>query len=231
MIIEHKGNIFTTKAETIVNTINCVGVMGAGIAYEFRLRYSDMYNKYVDLCNQKQLDIGKLWIYKSEDKKVLNFPTKKHWRYPTKEEYLHRGLEKFVDTYRQKGINSIAFPLLGANKGGLNEDIVLSIMYQYLSKCDIDVEIWHFDPTAKDDLFEKFVATIQEYDLEYLKKETSIRKDTLQKIIDATSRDNINSLSSLLGVKGVGDKSLEKLFEYIIQKKDDLTLFDFQNIN
>jgi len=227
MIIEHKGNIFTTKAETIVNTINCVGVMGAGIAYEFRLRYSDMYNKYVDLCNQKQLDIGKLWIYKSKDKKVLNFPTKKHWRYPTKEEYLHRGLEKFVNTYRQKGINSIAFPLLGANKGGLNEDIVLSIMYQYLSKCDIDIEIWHFDPTAKDDLFEKFVATIQEYDLEYLKKETSIRKDTLQKIIDATSRDHINSLSSLLGVKGVGDKSLEKLFEYTIQKKDDLTLFDF----
>jgi putative effector of murein hydrolase LrgA (UPF0299 family) len=73
MIIERTGNIFTTKCQTIVNTVNCVGVMGAGIAYEFRLRYQDMFNKYKQHCEDKQLDIGILWIYNAEDKKILNF--------------------------------------------------------------------------------------------------------------------------------------------------------------
>ena len=76
-----KGNIFTTQCSTIVNTVNCVGVMGAGIAFEFRLRYPKMFEKYKEYCSKKYMDIGKLWLYKPEDgkKQVLNFPTKYHW--------------------------------------------------------------------------------------------------------------------------------------------------------
>ena len=213
MIIEKKGNIFTTKADVIVNTVNCVGVMGAGIAYEFRLRYADMYNRYVELCDTKAIEIGKLWIYSADDKRVLNFPTKHHWKYPTKEEYLHKGLQKFVDTYRQKGIKSIAFPLLGAQKGGLSEEKSISIMKKYLSQCDIDIEIWYFDPTAKDDLFDRFILAVEKPDIEQLKKDTAIRKDILKNIIDASKKEHINSMSSLLSIKGVGDKSLKKLFD------------------
>ena len=227
MIIEKRGNIFTTKAQTIVNTINCVGVMGAGIAYEFRLRHKEMFVRYVELCEKKQIDIGKLWIYKNEDKKILNFPTKYDWRYPSKEEYLHKGLEKFVDTYKQRGIESIAFPLLGAQKGGLSEKKSMEIMHHYLSKCDIDVEIWHFDPIAKDDLFEKFVAILQESDLEYLKKESGVGLSILNKIIKAVDLEHINSMSSLLQVKGVGDKTVEKLFNYVMKSDAEVTLLDF----
>ena len=74
------GNIFTSKCQTIVNTINCVGVMGAGIALECRLRYPEMYKKYVELCENREISIGILWLYKSEDRWILNFPTKKHWK-------------------------------------------------------------------------------------------------------------------------------------------------------
>ncbi len=225
MIIEKTGNIFTTKAQTIVNTINCVGVMGAGIAYEFRLRESEMYRKYKDICSTKQLDIGKLWIYDVKDpkpgqySKVLNFPTKYDWKYPSKEQYLQKGLEKFVATYQQKNITSVAFPLLGADRGGLDKNRSISIMKEYLEKCDIDVEIWHFDPMAQDDLYEHFKSVFLELDDETIKFESKIRIDIVRKIRNALTDETINSLSGLLRIKGVGDKSLENLFTYIQHRK------------
>jgi O-acetyl-ADP-ribose deacetylase (regulator of RNase III) len=227
MIVEKEGNIFTTKAQTIVNTINCVGVMGAGIAYEFRLRHKEMFQRYVELCQRGEIDIGKLWIYKTSNQKILNFPTKYDWRYPTKEVYLHRGLDKFVNTYQTRGIDSIAFPILGTQKGGLNKNRSLEIMYSYLSKCDIEIEIWHFDPMAKDDLFDKFVAILQELNFEKLKAQTSIRKDILKKIIDSVKLEHINSMSSLLQIKDVGDKTIEKLFEFVMKSDREITLLDF----
>ncbi len=228
MIIEKTGNIFTTNCQTIVNTVNCVGVMGAGIAYEFRLRYEDMFNKYKKYCDDKQIDIGVLWIYNAENKRILNFPTKYDWKYPSKKEYLHKGLQKFIETYKQKGITSIAFPLLGAQKGGLDPEESLSIMISYLKNCDIDIEIWHFDPTAKDDLYEEFKAIFYEIDDQSIKKESGIRIDIVRLIRTALDNPKINSLSGLLNIKGVGDTSLEKIFKYIQNyKKNGSNLFTF----
>lgn len=230
MIVRKNGNIFTTKAQTIVNTINCVGVMGAGIAYEFRLRNTDMYDKYRELCTKRQLNIGKLWIYKSEDtytkySKILNFPTKLDWKQPTKEEYLHKGLQKFLDTYEERGITSIAFPLLGADKGGLGKERVLSIMESYLKKCDIEVEIWEFDPMSKDDLFEEFKLVFQNMDDDTIKKESKIRIDLVKKVRSTLESGTANSLSGLLRVKGIGTVTLEKLFRYIGEVKKNPLLF------
>ena len=77
------GNIFTSTCQTIVNTVNCVGVMGAGIALECRFRYPEVHKKYISLCNENKIEIGLLWVYKSPKRWVLNFPTKKHWKYTT----------------------------------------------------------------------------------------------------------------------------------------------------
>jgi len=227
MITEKRGNIFTTQADTIVNTINCVGVMGAGIALEFRLRYPKMYTKYRELCDQKQIAIGKLWIYQAPDnRKILNFPTKYHWKYPSKTEYLTSGLQKFVDTYRDKGITSIAFPLLGADKGGIAPDLSLDIMKEYLSRCqELDVEIWHFDPAATDDKYEAFKKSVLENEDETLKVLTGIRINTIRKIRDALSDPSINSLSGLLRVQGIGDKTLEKLFRWSEAESREPKLF------
>lgn len=230
MIIERTGNIFTTECQTIVNTVNCVGVMGAGIAYEFRLRENDMFSKYQELCKSKTIDIGILWIYRAQDFNILNFPTKNDWKFPSKKEYLERGLQKFVDTYKQKGVTSIAFPLLGADRGGINPDESLQIMTKYLSRCDIDVEIWHFDPSAKDDLYEEFKAILQNIDDDTIKKESKIRVDIVKKIREALENPNINSLSGLLRVKGVGDKSLEKLFIYVKNyQQNNINLFTYMD--
>lgn len=155
----HKGNIFNSKTQTIVNTINCVGVMGKGIALVFKLRYPEMFEKYKEFCQSKMIGIGKLWLYKSENTPqwVLNFPTKFHWKYPSKMEYLEAGLQKFVDSYKEKGITSIAFPLLGTHNGGLDKIEVLDLMHKYLEQCDIPIEIYEYDPLAPDDMFENFM--------------------------------------------------------------------------
>lgn len=214
------GNIFTTKMQTIVNTINCVGVMGAGIAYEFKLRYPEMFEKYVDLCDNKHIAIGKLWIYKSEQRWILNFPTKNHWKYPSKIEYLEKGLLKFKDTYESKGITSIAFPTLGASHGGIPVETSIEIMKKYLSKCDLEVEIYKYDANAYDDLFLSFKERWQNYSEKELKLITGLRSNSISKISSALENQEIKSISRLLSVKGIGDKTLTKAFDFIQNNKN-----------
>lgn len=212
------GNIFNSRCQCIVNTINCVGVMGAGIAYEYRLRYPEMYQKYVELCNTRLLDIGKLWIYKPkkiDDKWVLNFPTKYHWKYESKPEYLEKGLQKFLDTYSERGITSIAFPLLGTTNGGIPESVSIGIMKKYLEKCNIPVEIYYFDANAYDDLFLRFKDLWHSFSEQELAKMSGLRIDFVKKIKSALEKENIRSFSRLLTEKGIGDVTLEKSFHFI----------------
>lgn len=147
-IIENK-DIFQSEAQTLVNTVNCVGVMGKGIAQRFKGEYPEMFEQYVQICKNGLLNVGKLWLYKTENKWILNFPTKTDWRYPSKIEYLEVGLKKFVSTYKSKGITSVAFPLLGASNGKIDPEISLNIMKKYLQECDIPVYIYikHFPPS------------------------------------------------------------------------------------
>lgn len=219
MITIKKGNIFTTRCQTIVNTVNCVGVMGAGIAYEFKLRHPQMFRAYEAFCKNGQIKVGTLWIYSPQEQpkycsKILNFPTKNHWKDPSTIEFLELGLQKFLGTYKQKGITSIAFPLLGASLGGLSESEVLKTMEFYLNQTDIDIEIWHFDSNAKDDLFDDFKNKFTSLNNENIKKHSGLRSTAIEKIKSALNQSDINSISSLLSVKGIGKVSLEKAFDF-----------------
>ena len=218
-----KGNIFTTQCQTLVNTVNCVGVMGAGIALECRLRYPTMYSKYVALCEQQKIDIGLLWLYKSPNRWILNFPTKKHWKAPSEEAYLHAGLQKFVQTYRAKEITSIAFPMLGADRGGIAHSTSLDILSQYLSPLDIDIEIYEYDPAALDDIYSGTKNWLLARDPADVAQQTGIRIDYVRKLVIAIDRPDINQLNQLARVQGVGIKTLEKVFALAKeQAQDDL---------
>ena len=225
-----KGNLFTSQCQTLVNTINCDGVMGAGIALEFKLRLPEMFQQYVEHCQQRRIAIGKLWIYKppqdaKEQRWVLNFPTKLHWKNPSKIEYLEAGLEKFVDTYQSRGIKSIAFPVLGSANGGLDERVSLSVMQEQLGRCDIPVEIYRYDPEARDDLYEEFrSAILSSPDDAALAKATGLQVHRARMIRDTLeSNHRVNSLSSLASVKGIGLKTLEKCFRYVMDSYADDT--------
>jgi len=157
-------NLFDSPAQTLVNTVNVVGVMGKGIAAEFKQRYPDMFEKYRQFCQRGSLTVGKLFLYKSPNKWVLNFPTKKHWRSPSKVEYIEEGLRKFAETYTEHGITSISFPQLGTGNGGLAwEGVVRPLMEHYLKALAIPVYIHvaqlpvdfvpeHLDAKSKRDL-------------------------------------------------------------------------------
>jgi O-acetyl-ADP-ribose deacetylase (regulator of RNase III) len=221
-----KGNIFNTKMQTIVNTVNCVGVMGKGIALVFKLRYPSMFEIYQDYCKQKLISIGKLWLYKGELHKpwVLNFPTKTHWKFPSEYEYIEQGLQKFLNTYKEKGITSIAFPLLGANNGGLDNDKVMNIMLHYLTQCDIPVEIYQYDPTASDDLFETFKTKWNQIPNSERKRLGIKQQKQIDTIDRAVNIDNVKSMISLIEYKGIGLITMQKCFSLVMNYKKEFLL-------
>lgn len=151
MYIYIKNSLFDSPAHVLVNTVNTVGVMGKGIAKTFKDIYPDMFREYQKHCESKTLSIGKLWIYKTENKWILSFPTKIHWRSPSKLEYIEEGLKKFVQTYKEQQIKSIAFPQLGCGNGGLDWDKeVKPLMEKYLRNLpDIDIYVHVIDKSNR----------------------------------------------------------------------------------
>ena len=143
MITYIDGDIFQSPANVLVNTVNTKGVMGKGIARRFKQIYPEMFNFYRDICVQQEFDIGQLLLYRTPHKWILNFPTKKHWRSPSRLEYIEAGLHKFSDVYAELGITSIAFPALGCGNGGLDFELqVKPHMEKYLQKVPIPTYIY-----------------------------------------------------------------------------------------
>ncbi len=196
MIKVVRGNIFATDCDCIVNTINCVGYMGRGIALEVSIRYPEIEAIYKEKCDLNQISIGSLWLYDPEDgsRKVLNFPTKNDYRYPSKIEYLKSGLETFRKEYRTYGIKSIAFPVLGAQNGKLDFEASIKLMKECLSDIDdIDIEIYVFDKDKyeRDMLFSDFIKYLGEHenDKKYLElKEAIAGRDDIFTFADMTEK-------------------------------------------
>ncbi len=137
------GNIFESQAQTLVNTVNCVGVMGKGIAQEFKKRYPEMYRDYKNRCDIGVVQLGEPYYYKNlYDKTIINFPTKNHWRAMSRLDDIKKGLDVFIEKYKQWGIESVAFPPLGCGNGGLEWEVVGPVMYQKLIDIEIPVEIY-----------------------------------------------------------------------------------------
>ena len=137
-----QGDIFDSKAQVIVNPVNCKGVMGKGLALAFKQRYPEMFAAYQQQCRTGKLRIGRPMLYRGSTPWILNFPTKDDWRLPSKLEYLEQGLEYVVANYKKVGIISIAFPKLGAGLGQLSWDEVGPLMAEYLSQVDVEVYIY-----------------------------------------------------------------------------------------
>lgn len=142
MLTYIEGDIFSSPAQVLVNTVNTVGVMGKGIALEFKKRYPAMFQEYKEQCDKHKLIIGKLMLWYAPDHWILQFPTKEHWRNPSKLEYIEKGLMVFVRKYADYNISSIAFPKLGCGNGELAWNDVKPLMEKYLKDLPIDVYIY-----------------------------------------------------------------------------------------
>jgi O-acetyl-ADP-ribose deacetylase (regulator of RNase III) len=140
MITYVQGDLFTSPAQVLVNTVNTVGVMGKGIAKEFKAIYPEMFRVYQGLCEREELTIGKLFLYRTPHKWILNFPTKRHWRQRSRVGDIEAGLKTFVERYAEHGLHSVAFPQLGCGNGELDwETQVRPLMERYLGPLPIDI--------------------------------------------------------------------------------------------
>ncbi|MFZ0887729.1 MAG: macro domain-containing protein [Candidatus Binataceae bacterium] len=147
------GDIFASNAQTLVNTVNCVGVMGKGIALEFKRRFPDMYEDYVARCRRGQVRLGEPYLFKGRTLPwVLNFPTKDDWRSLAKLSDIVRGLEYLTAHYRDWGIASLAVPPLGCGQGQLEWRVVGPTLYRYLKRLDAAVELYAPYGTPADQL-------------------------------------------------------------------------------
>jgi len=140
MIHYTSGDILQDDAEAIVNTVNCVGVMGRGIALQFKNAFPGNFKAYAQACKNNEVHPGRMFVYETGQltgpRFVINFPTKRHWRGASRMEDIDAGLTSLADTIRQCQIKSIAIPPLGSGLGGLNWDDVKARIEAELSSLE-----------------------------------------------------------------------------------------------
>jgi uncharacterized protein YwgA/O-acetyl-ADP-ribose deacetylase (regulator of RNase III) len=157
------ADMFQSTAQTIVNTVNCVGVMGKGIALEFKKRFPDMYEDYVRRCNAKEVKLGRPYLYRRLTPPwILNFPTKDHWRSVSRLEDIVRGLQYLEQSYKEWGITSMAVPPLGCGQGQLEWRVVGPTLYRHLKRFGIPVELYAPYGTPHEELQPTFLEQFVE---------------------------------------------------------------------
>lgn len=144
-----QGNLLESGAEALVNTVNTVGISGKGIALMFKEAYPDNFRAYEAACKAGQLEPGGLFITERHDmlgpRYIINFATKKHWRNPSRLEWIEHGLAVLGQKIEARGIRSIAIPPLGAGNGGLDWAKIKSLIAESLARHDCEIIV--FEPT------------------------------------------------------------------------------------
>lgn len=147
MIKYKTGDILESNAEALVNTVNTVGVMGKGIALQFKNAFPSNFKEYVNACKTKDIEIGKLFVFKDSNLKtgakyIINFPTKRDWRKPSEYSFIESGLDDLKRVIEKYDIKSIAIPPLGAGNGGLEWEKVKRIIEEKLGSLDREIIVY-----------------------------------------------------------------------------------------
>lgn len=152
------GDIFESRAQTLVNTVNTVGVMGKGIALGFRKRFPEMYDDYVHRCQRREVRLGKPYLYRHIiPPNVINFPTKDHWRSVSKLTDITDGLSYLESHVSEWGVTSLAVPPLGCGEGRLEWRVVGPTLYRHLANLRIPVELYAPFGTPHEELKPEFL--------------------------------------------------------------------------
>lgn len=143
IVWEGVGNIFDSEMQTLVNPVNTAGVMGKGLALQFKLRYPLYFREYRRACLKCAFQIEKCHVYNVDSKrKIYSFPTKSHWALPSRWEWIDAGLLHLTQVYEDYDITSLAIPALGCGEGRLKWKDIGPIIRKYAEALPIDVEIY-----------------------------------------------------------------------------------------
>jgi O-acetyl-ADP-ribose deacetylase (regulator of RNase III)/uncharacterized protein YwgA len=155
------GDILRSKAQTLINTVNCVGVMGKGIALEFKKKFPEMFEDYIERCDRKEVKPGVPYLYKSLfPPQIINFPTKDHWKSVSRIADIERGLQILVTHYKDWGVSSLAIPPLGCGNGQLEWKAVGPLIYRYARQMEIPIELYAPYGTTPRELTLEFLSQI-----------------------------------------------------------------------
>ncbi|WP_457750192.1 type II toxin-antitoxin system antitoxin DNA ADP-ribosyl glycohydrolase DarG [Sulfurimonas sp.] len=141
------GNILESHAEALVNTVNCEGFMGKGLAYQFKKKFPKTNKSYIEACNKNELKPGKLHTFKEDGKIIINFPTKDKWREKSKIEYIEDGMITLNNFLLNENIKSVAIPPLGSGNGGLNWEEVKKVILKYVYPLSKQLNIEIYEPS------------------------------------------------------------------------------------
>lgn len=136
------GNLLESEAQALVNAVNIVGVMGAGIALQFKKAFPNNFKVYAKACKDNSFAVGQLLINEEFNKIIINFPTKTDWRKPSEYSYVEEGLKELVRFIEDKNIETIAIPALGTGNGGLVWEDVKILIEKYLSETSCVVYVY-----------------------------------------------------------------------------------------
>jgi O-acetyl-ADP-ribose deacetylase (regulator of RNase III)/uncharacterized protein YwgA len=161
------GDLFESRAQTLVNTVNCVGVMGKGVAEQFKRRFPNMFDDYKSRADRKAVRLGEPYLYRGSPAiQIVNFPTKDHWRSPSRLADIERGLDYFAAHTAEWGVTSLALPPLGCGNGGLEWSEVGPLIYRKLHNLPIDIEVFAPYGTPKQQLTEEFLSAPSQMSLD-----------------------------------------------------------------
>lgn len=149
MISYTKGDILQSPAQVITNPVNCVGVMGKGLASQFKTKYPALFQDYSKRCANGDVKPGQPYLFENDEVQVLNFPTKRDWRNPSLLEDIENGLKFLAEHYRAMGIYTLALPPLGCGLGGLKWNDVKSLIEKHLGELP-DLEVFVYAPDTAD---------------------------------------------------------------------------------
>lgn len=162
MVTITRGNLLTAKAEALVNTVNCVGHMGKGIALQFKKAFPVNYAVYQKACRAEEVMPGRMLVYETGamigHKYIINFPTKRHWRGQSRYEDIESGLKALIEEIRRRGISSVAVPPLGCGLGGLEWSRVRPMIEAAFAQLP-EVEVQLYEPTGSPDAKDMPVGT------------------------------------------------------------------------
>lgn len=218
--VDLSGNIFESEAEVIVITVNCVGVMGAGIALDAKYRWPEIAMNYVTECEAGRFSIGDIFWGQTNKQFVALFPTKKHWKRPSDIDYLEAGLTTLRSDLVKKSFRSIALPQLGCSNGGLSwNDVRPKIVQSLATLPDLKVELWSFHSNFTDNQFSQFRETFLELEPKDAAKWLGCSKRSEALIRETISSRKIINFTHLFDVPGIGTKTLEGVYRAALSNK------------
>ncbi|WP_160147019.1 type II toxin-antitoxin system antitoxin DNA ADP-ribosyl glycohydrolase DarG [Thermomonospora echinospora] len=153
MIVERTGNLLRDDAQALVNTVNTVGVMGKGLALQFKRAFPANFDAYAQACKDGRVRPGRIFATPfADDRWILNFPTKRHWRQPSRLEDIRSGLDALARTVVELNLTSVALPPLGCGNGGLDWEVVRRLIIERLGGLDAEIRLYGPGTPAPEDM-------------------------------------------------------------------------------